>query len=103
MGATQLELDRRNDKWQRAAEQSLDYVETMSRRLINLCRAVSQASRKKSAPCWTAQLPWMAAPPPATKEVPAAAVVYHYGYDAFARAPRALDLARRTSAPTRIR
>jgi hypothetical protein len=83
-GAIQLELDRRNDKWQLTAEQSLDYVQTMPRRLINLCRAVSQATRKKSAPRWTAQLPWMAAP--ATKEEVPAAVVCHYGYDAFARA-----------------
>ena len=85
--AIKLELERRNERWGLSAEQCLDYVETMSRRLVNICRVVSQALRKKTPPRWTAQLPWIDAPPPATKEeAPAVAVVYHYGYDAFARA-----------------
>ena len=83
--AIKLELERRNEKWGLSAEQCLDYVETMSRRLVNLCRVVSRALRKKTPPRWAAQLPWSDAPPPATKEEVPAAAVHRYGYDAFAR------------------
>lgn len=44
--------------WGLADEYKADYVETMVRRLCNLCRTVAQAQQKKRPPEWTTTLPW---------------------------------------------
>ena len=47
-------------EWNVKDDHREDYCETMTRRLMNLMRAVSQAERKPDLPAWVRSLPWRA-------------------------------------------
>ena len=67
-----------------------DYGQTMTRRLRNMMRAVSQGIRKSPSAAWVRELPWIgaAAPtsgPPMPSFSPTEAPAFMYGYDAEQR------------------
>eukprot|EP00974_Lingulodinium_polyedra_P044802 4296998-Lingulodinium_polyedra.AAC.1 len=80
-------LNKETPSWTLAAAHMDDYVKTMTRRCINICRAVNQAERKaktcgRNCPVWVSNLPWFEIPVkkrPATKEEDGPEWVY--GYD----------------------
>ena len=55
-------FDEKAEEWKMIPRHKQDYVETMTRRLLNICRVVSQAcmkaEKKGQAPAWVKELPW---------------------------------------------
>lgn len=53
-----LEEKKHRDTWKLKEDLREDYYETMTRRVMNLTRAVSQADRKDNLARWVLELPW---------------------------------------------
>ena len=89
-GGVKLQLNKRNENWKLTPSQSADDCETMCRRILNVCRCVSQALRKRPTPRWAQDLPWLvgrgSASGGATKPTAVDPARYVYGYDSFNRA-----------------
>ena len=62
ISAIDMMFDEKAEEWKMIPEHKQDYVETMTRRLLNICRVVSQAcvqaEKKGQAPAWVKELPW---------------------------------------------
>ena len=62
--AMTLLIEKYAEPWgMRSEEHKKDWVETMTRRTMNACRAVQQVALKPKVPSWATTLPWMLPPP----------------------------------------
>ena len=52
-------MDSNGEGWGLKGKHKSDYTETLSRRLVNMCRHVNQGLSHRSPPKWTYELPWM--------------------------------------------
>jgi len=62
--ALQKVLEACGAKWRLSASEGPDWVQTISRRLRNMCRAVAQGQLKRGDSAWVRALPWNSTPLP---------------------------------------
>eukprot|EP00969_Alexandrium_andersonii_P001127 50981-Alexandrium_andersonii.AAC.1 len=60
-----LEMNGEDTKWKVDPASKADYIETMARRVMNICRATTQGAVKGAK--WAQQLPWLPAEAPEAK------------------------------------
>ena len=81
-GGINIIFDEKYQEWGLAESIRDDYVETMTRRVMNLCRVVAQALAKGTKAQWVQELPFVkvAEPSEASSSTPSSAVEVKYLY-----------------------
>jgi hypothetical protein len=79
-GALELMLKKSAKKWRMTIPEQADWMTTMTRRIRNLCRVVSQAQLKQPPQTWLKHVPLIVTPPSAKKAVKSPAK-YKYTFD----------------------
>ena len=85
-GALEMMIKKTAKKWRMTTTEQTDWLITMSRRIRNLCRVVSQAQLKNPQPSWMKQFPSIVTPHSAKKAAKSPAK-YKYTFDTELQLP----------------